>query len=177
MNRRDLAINGLLLLAILAVTALLVTYRPTQLEPPGRFLSAQATPEQPSRAETNPAPVGIAPLERYNTIQRVNIFRTIITPTPPPTPTPAPTPTPPPLNAVMSQFALIMMDPPNSVMVQNNTNKEMIDWKVGEKRKIKFQGMDLEVTLKSVDANEFRATFTAPSQPPFRFSYFGEAPK
>jgi len=127
----------------------------------------------PVRTESTPILIGIAPLERYNTIQQRNIFRTIVTRTPPPTPTTPPPPTPPPINAIMSQFALVLMDPPKSVTVQNKTTPtEMIEWKVGEKRKIKFQNLELEVTLKSVDGNQFKATFTAPVNQTHVFSYF-----
>jgi hypothetical protein len=176
MSQRDLIINGVLLLAILAVAALLVTFRPTKLQPPGRLLVAQET-SGPIRTETGPPLPGIAPLERYNTIQQANILRTIITPTPTPAPTPTPRPTPPPIAAMMSQYALLMMDPPKSVTLQNKQNAaELLEWKVGEKRTVKFQNLELQVTLKSVDANEFKATFTAPEKQTHVYSYFGGTP-
>ena len=176
MNRRELIINGVLLLAILGVTALLVTYHSAALQPPGRILVDPAIPP-PAAVESGPPPSGIAPMERYATIQQANIFRTIVTPTPPPTP-PPPTPTPPPPIAVMmSQYTLLMMDPPSAVTLQNKTNpQEMIEWKVGQKRTVKFQNLTLDVTLKSVDANEYKATFTAPKDQKHVFSYFGGTP-
>ena len=176
MNRREWIINGVFLAAILGVTALLATYRWTALQPPSRLVGP-GDQAGASRAETGPPLPGIPPLERYARIQQVNIFRTIITPTPPPTP-PPPTPTPyPPIAAVMSQFALLMMNPPSDVTLQNRQNpSEMIEWKVGQTRRVRFQTLELDVTLKSVDPNDFKATFTAPKDQTHTFSFFGGNP-
>jgi hypothetical protein len=174
MSRRDLAINIVLLLSILGVTFAQVTFRKTGIEPPSKAKERAQKEAGPVRIETNPIMVAALPAERYAVIAEVNPFRTIITPTPLPTP-PPPTPTPPPpIGNLMQIYQLIMMDPPNSVTLLDRTTQQMIEWKVGVTRTVSFQGLKLDVTLKRVDPNEFRAEFTAPINQSFSYSFFGK---
>jgi len=173
MSRRDLAINIVLLLLIVGLTFAQVTFRKTAIEPPRKAKERAQKEAGPVLTESNPIIVAVLPTDRYPALGEVNPFRTIITPTPlPPTPTPTPIP-PPPLPNVMQIYQLIMMDPPNSVTLLDRTTQQMVEWKVGTTRTVVFQGLKLDVTLKRVDPNEFRAEFTAPVNQSFSYSFFG----
>jgi len=161
LNQRDLVINGVLLVLILAVAYLLATFRPTKLVPPSKALKGRADTTGTVVVETGfGPPVGTS--TRYALLVKIRPFDTII-PTPTPTPTPKPTPPPPPpIGLIMNRFELIMMDPPRSVMLQDKKSQEMIEWKVGETKEYEYKGRKLPITLKVVDPNDFHATFTAP---------------
>ena len=165
MNQRDLAINGILLVCIAAVAYVLAVYRPVEVEDPDDRLAGRPEVERPVGPETRPGPdPSIERIAHASTLVQINPFRTIITPTPTPTP-PPPTPKPrPPLGAVMAQYEIIMIDPSRgTVTVQpKQGGGDMIEFRVGQVRDLAFRNEALPVRLKSVDPNDFSATFTAP---------------
>jgi len=176
MNQRDLVINAILLVLIVAALVLLISFRSRPLEPPSVAVKQGEEEPRPVGPET---PVGVRPAisPSASVLEKIRPFDTLI-PRPTPTPTPEPTPLPPPpLGPAMAQFKLIMMDPPRSVTLQETKTTELIEWKVGEKRVLESQRRKLEVTLKQVDPNEFKATFTAPGVPgeqEFIYRFFEE---
>ncbi len=171
MARQDLIINGVLLAAILGVAYLFASYEIERKKSGG--LEAQLLQDEnavPSESHTvRPA---ITPVDRA-LISQINPFRTIITPTPTPTPTPPPTPTPLPINLVLGQYQLVMLDPPRSVTLLDPKTQQQFEWLAGQTRRISLGAQTLDVTLQSVDPNEFKAIFVAPNNQTFPWGFFG----
>jgi len=172
-SRHDLAIHGGLMLAMLAVGYLALIFRPTRIDPPN-------IPPPDTQAMSGGENGGFGSVslpDRYDAIARSGVFDTII-PKPSPTTPPEPPPPPPPrIEYMMSQLALFTIDLPNGVTLLNTQTRDLIPWKVGERRTVRFQGARLDVTLRSVDGNELRAAFTAPDNQTHVYSYFGEGPR
>lgn len=182
MNRRDLAVNGVLFLGILGVVYLLVMYKPAEVEPPDLPSGDRGDSERPVAQETRPGPrVGIDAIAMNSSLSKVNPFRTILTPTPTPTPTPRPPRPFPRLNAVMAQYDLLLLDPPRGTLtLQKKNSTDMLKWRVGETKTLPYRNANLAITLKSIDRTDFSAEFTAKDteapdsadQAPFRFRFF-----
>ncbi len=115
MKKRDLMINGILLLAILVLLGLVLETgartRRVQEQNTKRMKEIQqyriSTSQPASLPGSGPAPTPVPPKEmRFTNFGKSNIFDVPI-PKPTPVPTPAPTPIPPPaLDAVMVQWKL-----------------------------------------------------------------------
>lgn len=158
MQQRDLVINSIFVVLIGVVTYFLVSFKEADLTNPDWLANAGAQTVTTS-AET---PFSVATPKRLPkelAFVRYDPMRTIIkTPTPPPR-TPTPTPAPPPVEQVMSQFQLVMPDPPGSAMLQDKRANEMTTWKVNETRAIQHPKGSLDVTLVKVDSNDFSVHF------------------
>ncbi len=171
MARQDLIINGVLLAAILGVAYLFASYEMERKR--SGDLEAQLLKEEDIvPTETGAVRPAITPVDRA-LVAEINPFRTIITPTPTPTPTPPPTPTPLPINLALGQYQLVMLDPPRSVTLLDPKTQQQFEWLVGQTRRINVGAQSLDVTLQSVDPNEFKAIFVAPNNQTFPWGFFG----
>jgi hypothetical protein len=170
MNQRDMIINVVLFALILGVAYFLVTFERPPMEPPK--IPETAAGVEPGSETPDQAPAPDRPSTRTAMLINKEPFRVLVTPTPTPVPTTPPPPPPLPIGAVMGQYSLFMMDPPNKVTLLDKRTKQTLDWTVGKWRDIEFKGRTLRVTLDKVDQSTFEAVFSAPINQEFKLKFF-----
>lgn len=175
MNRRDFAINGVLLIGIAIVAWLLVNYRPPQWTEPDKRLPDRSDEESREVWVAPPTP-GDGEVERVaeqSLFVRRGPFDTIIEAPPPPPPPPKSTPVPPKLQTVMGRYELHHVDPTRRLLVlQEKSGGALLEWTVGDTKPFSDRGQTLAVTLSSVDRRTFEAELTTSDGQVFKFEVF-----